>query len=84
MALLTAAGASLVWPAGNGLFIDLIDGYKEEEEEIAGLRGFTHNFAFILGPILAGLLAKFFGLDLVFLIFGAFLVFGAVFMKLLW
>jgi len=84
LALGSALGASLVWPAADGLFIDMIDGYKDEEEEVAGVRGFAHNLAYIIGPLLAGILAKNLGLPAVFLIYGLSLVFGGSLMALFW
>lgn len=84
MALGSAMGASLVWPAGDGLFIDMVDGYKEQEEEVAGVRGLAHNLGYIIGPIMAGLLGKTVGLPTTFLIYGIFLVMGAGVMKTLW
>lgn len=84
MALVSALGASLVYPAADGLFIDMIDGYKEEEEEIAGVKGVAFNLGYIIGPIIAGFLGRALGLSLTFIIFGIFLVFGAILMKVFW
>jgi len=83
-ALLSAVGASLVWPASDGLFIDMIDGYKDEEEEIAGVRGFSSNLGYIIGPILAGFLGNTLGLQTTFCIFGMVLIFGAGFIRIFW
>ena len=84
MALGSAMGASLVWPAGDGLFIDMIDGYKEQEEEVAGVRGLAYNMGYIVGPVIAGFLGSVLGLPVTFLIYGVFLVGGGVFIKVFW
>ncbi|PIS08827.1 hypothetical protein COT75_05105 [Candidatus Beckwithbacteria bacterium CG10_big_fil_rev_8_21_14_0_10_34_10] len=84
MALGSAVGASLAWPAGDGLFIDMIDGYKDEEEEVSGVRGIAHNLGYIVGPITAGILANFLGMPKTFLIFGVSLISGAVLMNFFW
>ena len=83
-ALGSAIGASLVKPAADGLFIDMIDGYKKQEEEVAGLRSAAHNLGYIIGPILAGFLAKYMGMPNTFLIYGIVLVFGAGIIKIFW
>lgn len=83
-ALGSAIGASLVKPAADGLFIDMIDGYKKQEEEVAGLRSVAHNLGYIIGPILAGFLAKAIGMPTTFLIFGIVLVLGAGIIKVFW
>lgn len=83
-ALMTAVGAALVWPSAGGLFIDMIDGYKDQEEEVTGLWGLAHNLAYIVGPVLAGLLGMTVGLPATFLIAGLFLISGAVLIKTLW
>ncbi|GAF83474.1 unnamed protein product, partial [marine sediment metagenome] len=84
LALGSAIGASMVKPAVDGLFIDVIDGHKDGEEEVAGLRSTAHNLGYIIGPILAGFLAKAMGMPSVFLIYGVVLVLGAGAIKALW
>ncbi|OGD54120.1 hypothetical protein A3J78_02475 [Candidatus Beckwithbacteria bacterium RBG_13_35_6] len=84
MALASAVGVAFVWPAADGLFADLVDRYKEEEEEVAGIRGVAHNLGYIIGPILAGLLGSLLGLPATFFLYGIFLVFSAVIMKFIW
>ena len=68
LALGSAMGACLIKPAVDGLFIDVIDEYKDGEEEVAGLRSVAHNLGYIIGPILAGFLANSFGIPFTFLI----------------
>lgn len=84
MALISATGASFIRPTASGLFIDMIDGYRDEEEEIAGIKGLAHNLGFIIGPVTAGFLGKSLGLPTTFLIFGVLLTIGALLMKLFW
>jgi len=75
-ALFSAVGASFVYPAADGLFIDMIDGYSQEEEEITGIRGFGYNLAYIIGPLTAGFLAEGFGMGITFSIYGLVLMIG--------
>ncbi|MFC1711101.1 MFS transporter [Patescibacteria group bacterium] len=84
MALGSAVGVAFFLPAADGLLIDMVSDFKQDEEEIAGLRGFSYDLAYVINPIVAGLLGSVIGLPATFLFFGAFLVFGAVLIKLLW
>lgn len=84
MVLASAIGSSLVWPAVDGLLVDVINKFKEVEEEVAGLRGLSFNLAYIITPITAGLMGKYLGLSNTFIIFGVFLFISALGIKIFW
>jgi DHA1 family multidrug resistance protein-like MFS transporter len=84
-AFLSACGVCLFWPAADGLFIDLVDGYsKDNEEEVAGVRGLAHNLGYVVGPMIAGFLGQALGLNITFIVYGAFLILGAGMIKGFW
>ena len=73
MAFGSAVGVCLFWPASDGLFIDLVNGYtKDNEEEVAGVRGAAHNLGYIIGPLMAGFLGSSLGLPTTFFLYGIF------------
>ncbi|HUV46732.1 MAG TPA: MFS transporter, partial [Candidatus Bathyarchaeia archaeon] len=80
----SAVGASLAWPAADGLLIDVVYGRKDEKEEIAGLRGMSSDLAYIIGPIIAGFSASAWGFPITFLIAGVSLILGAALVKIYW
>ncbi len=82
LALGSGIGVTLVWPAADGLFIDMIDGYKQEEEEVAGVRGLAHNLGYIIGPLLAGFFGSLLGLPITFLFCGLLLILGGGLLRL--
>lgn len=49
--------ASIAWPAINGAYADYISETAQYEKEIAGLEDFYTNIGFVIGPVIAGLLA---------------------------
>ncbi len=84
-AFLSACGICLFSPAADGLFIDLVDGYsKDNEEEVAGVRGLANNLGYVVGPIMAGFLSQALGLNTTFMIYGIFLILGAGMIKIFW
>jgi MFS family permease len=48
---------SMSWPAINGAYADYISETPHYEKEIAGLEDFFTNLGYVLGPVLAGVIA---------------------------
>ncbi len=65
---------SIAWPAIKGAYADYICEAQAVETEIEGLGDFALNIGYVLGPILAGLLAGLFGNSYSFSILGGFSV----------
>lgn len=53
--------SSIAWPALNGAYADYIAETPKYEPEIEGVSDFTYNVAYVIGPILAGVLADIVG-----------------------
>ncbi|MFA5106714.1 MAG: MFS transporter [Patescibacteria group bacterium] len=61
---------ALAWPSINGAYADYISEAPRVEKEIASLADFFANLGFVIGPILAGLLAESFGESMAFSLLG--------------
>lgn len=68
----TAFFVSLSWPSIDGAYVDYISEAPKIEKEIQGLSDFFVNIGYVIGPILAGLLADRFSETGAFSILGLF------------
>lgn len=62
---------SVAWPAMQGLIVDYVTFAPEEEKEIEALADFFTNTGYIIGPVMAGILADLIGNSLTFAALGA-------------
>lgn len=62
--------SSIAWPAIDGAFADYMSETKDYEKEIISLTDFACNIGYIIGPIIAGILADVVGNQNVFLALG--------------
>ena len=53
--------SAIAWPAMNGAYADYIAETPELEPSIEGLSDFVYNLSYVVGPILAGIMADHFG-----------------------
>lgn len=67
---LAACFFSLIIPAVDGAYADYISETPRAETEIAGLADFAFNVGYVAGPIIAGLLADYFGIAQAFSFIG--------------
>jgi len=67
-AFFTAAGTTLMYPNVKGLIGDIL--YKHKKGEFIGSVSVFSDLGYIIGPILGGLIAQFFGVRKIFLIAG--------------
>ncbi|MFZ2152579.1 MAG: MFS transporter [Microgenomates group bacterium] len=65
----TIAG-SLAWSAISGAFVDYLSETDLYDSEIIGLKDFSANTGYILGPILAGVISDIVGISYTFTILG--------------
>jgi len=72
-AIFYALGMSMIWPALDGLIIDLSFGHKKGK--IIGIKESFLDLGFFLGPILGGLVAQYLGLNIVFFASGILFIF---------
>jgi MFS family permease len=72
VSLASATMGSIAWPAIKGAYVDYITESKKYQGEIEGLNDFTTNIGFVIGPILAGLTADWFGIGASFSFLGVF------------
>nr|HPI67557.1 MFS transporter [bacterium] len=68
--LLASFFFALAWPAINGAFADYIAEAPEVGKDIEGVEDLFTNIGYIIGPIIAGVLADVFGNESAFSIFG--------------
>src|SRR3989344_5136639 len=67
-AFFTAAGTTLMYPNVKGLIGDIL--YKHKKGEFIGSVSVFSDLGYIIGPIIGGLIAQFFGVRKIFLIAG--------------
>lgn len=70
VSLVSATLGSIAWPAIKGAYVDYITESKKYQGEIEGLNDFTTNIGFVIGPILAGIAADWFGIGYAFSFLG--------------
>lgn len=62
--------SAMAWPSLKGMFVDFISQSVNLEGEIEGLADFSGNLGYIIGPILAGVLADRLGNSMTFTVLG--------------
>lgn len=67
---LAACFISVALPSINAAYADYISETPQVDEEIEGVEDFSFNFGYVIGPILAGILADSVGISLTFSILG--------------
>src|SRR3989344_379286 len=77
----SACFIAIAWPSINGAYADYISEALSYESEIKALEDFFANLGYIIGPIMAGVLADNFGNENAFLFLG---VTGAIIAFILW
>ncbi|HWS48422.1 MAG TPA: MFS transporter [Candidatus Methanoperedens sp.] len=72
VSFLSATFGSIAYPAIKGAYVDYITESKKYQGEVEGLSDFTTNIGFIIGPIMAGISADWFGIGAAFSFLGTF------------
>lgn len=67
---ISSSFAAISWPASNAAYADYIEESPHLEQEIEGVSDFVYNFAYTIGPIMAGFLADSFGNNMTLSLFG--------------
>ena len=67
---ISACFFSLILPAIDGAYADYISETPRAETEIVGLEDLAFNIGYVVGPILAGLLADYFSIAKAFSMIG--------------
>lgn len=78
---LAASMSAIAWPAIRGAYADYISEDMPAEAEIEGVADFSNNAGYVVGPILAGLLADRFGNSAAFAVLGASAALIAILLK---
>jgi len=69
---LASLALSVVYPLTDGVYTDIVVRMGQERKHMIGLSNSTSSIAYIIGPIIAGFLASFFGEKNTFVIMGIF------------
>lgn len=74
---------SVCWPLRDAVYSDLVSRMGFEGKHMIGLSGSTISLAYIIGPIVSGSLATYFGEKETFVIVGSFLVVVSIFLLMI-
>ena len=80
VSFLVGVATSVCWPLRDAVYSDLVSRMGFEGKHMIGLSGSTISLAYIIGPIVSGGLASFFGEKETFVIVGGFLVLMSIFL----
>jgi MFS family permease len=75
--------SSVCWPLRDAVYSDLVSRMGFEGKHMIGLSGSTISLAYIIGPIVSGSLATYFGEKETFVIVGSFLVIVSIFLLMI-
>ncbi len=82
ISFLVGIATSVCWPLRDAVYSDLVSRMGFGGKHMIGLSGSTISLAYIVGPVVAGGLATYFGEKETFVIVGAFLILVSVFLLL--
>ena len=68
--LLSSILLSIAFPLADAVYSDIIARMGKQDQHLIGLSNSTFSVAYIIGPILAGLIAQFFGEQKTFAVLG--------------
>jgi len=69
---------ALAWPLSSAVYSDILSRMGNEKKHLIGLSNSTGSLAYILGPLVAGLLSSFFGEYAAFSFIGVFILVASV------
>jgi MFS family permease len=78
--LLVGTMLSVSWPLTDAVYSDIVNRMGREGKHMVGLSGSTINVAYIIGPILAGLISQFVGEKNTFVVMGVAMILVSIFL----